>query len=384
LYRSGFAQKGCIARAAFDKVERLNPPFQITGNPWLDLAMAALLAIACALIVHGIGAAILARVLRLHEMGSIVLRYTREPARWVLVFAALAVVLQGAAPAVPAIAGWRHAVGLAFIAAVTWLAMGAVDALVEIVAVLHPRDVADNLHARRIRTQARVLGRTLKTFAFIFGLAAALVTFPAVRQFGATLLASAGMAGLVAGLAARPVLGNVIAGLQIAFTQPIRIDDVLIVEGEWGRVEEITGAYVVVKVWDERRLVVPLQWFIEHPFQNWTRTSSQIIGTVFLWVDYALPIEPIRAEFLRLCKAAPEWDGRVAVLQVTELGEHAMQLRGLASSIDSGSNWDLRCRLREGLIEWLRREHAESLPRARAEAHVQLAREPARERSRAA
>jgi small-conductance mechanosensitive channel len=345
--------------------------FQFTGNPWLDLALAALAAIAAALIVHGIGAAILARVLRYHEIGTVIVRCTREPARWVLIFAALELVLQ-AEETLPHVVGLRHAVGLLFIAAVTWLVLRAIDALVEIIAVLHPSDVADNLHARRIRTQARVLGRTLKTFAFVVGVSAALITFPGVRQFGATLLASAGMAGLVAGFAARPVLGNVIAGLQIAFTQPIRIDDVLIVEGEWGRVEEITGAYVVVKIWDERRLIVPLQWFIEHPFQNWTRTSSQILGSVFLWVDYRVPIAPIRAEFLRMCKEAPEWDGRVAVLQVTELGEHAMQLRGLASTVDAGKGWDLRCRLREGLIDWLQREHPESLPRTRAEATVTL------------
>jgi small-conductance mechanosensitive channel len=345
--------------------------FQLTGNPWLDLAIAALAAMAAALIVHGIGAAILARVLRYHEIGTVIVRRTREPARWVLIFAALEIVLQ-AAETLPRVVGLRHAVGLLFIAAVTWLVLRAIDALVEIIAVLHPSDIADNLHARRIRTQARVLGRTLKTFAFVIGVSAALITFPGVRQFGATLLASAGMAGLVAGFAARPVLGNVIAGLQIAFTQPIRIDDVLIVEGEWGRVEEITGAYVVVKIWDERRLIVPLQWFIEHPFQNWTRSSSQILGSVFLWVDYRVPVAPIREEFIRLCKAAPEWDGRVAVLQVTELGERSMQLRGLASSVDAGKNWDLRCRLREGLIDWLQREHPESLPRTRAEASVTL------------
>ena len=334
--------------------------------------MASLAAIAGALIVHGVGAAILGRVLRFHQVGSVIVRRAREPARWVLIFAALGLVLQGAAATLASLPALRHANGLFFIAAVTWLALAAIDALVDIVAVLNPRDVADNLHARRIRTQARVLGRTLKTFAFVFGVSAALITFPSVRQFGATLLASAGVAGLIAGLAARPVLGNVIAGLQIAFTQPIRIDDVLIVEGEWGRVEEITGAYVVVKIWDERRLIVPLQWFIEHPFQNWTRTSSQIIGTVFLWVDYTVPIERVRTEFLRLCKEAPEWDGRVANLQVTELGDRAMQLRGLASSVDAGMNWDLRCRLREGLIGWLQREHPESLPRMRADANVAL------------
>lgn len=358
----------------------MNAPFQLTGNPWLDLAIAMLAVIAGALVVHGVGAAILARALRFHQIGTVLVRHTREPARWVLIFAAVGLALQGAAPTLAALAAMEHANGLLVIVAVTWLALAAIDALVDIVALFNPRDIADNLHARRIRTQARVLGRTLKTFAFIFGAAAALITFPAVRQFGATLLASAGIAGLVAGLAARPVLGNVIAGLQIAFTQPIRIDDVLIVEGEWGRVEEITAAYVVVKIWDERRLVVPLQWFIEHPFQNWTRTASEIIGTVFLWVDYRVPVEPLRARFLQLCKDAPEWDGRVANLQVTELGEHSMQLRGLASSADAGRNWDLRCRLREGLVEWLQSEHPEGLPRTRAE--VQLA--PTRPGDRAA
>ncbi|HET7546402.1 MAG TPA: mechanosensitive ion channel family protein [Usitatibacter sp.] len=350
----------------------MNSPLQLTGNPWLDVAMAALAAVAAALIVHGIGAAILARVLRARVAGSVLVRRMREPARWALILAALGVVLESAVETLPNIRALRHFVGLLFIGAITWIVLAAIEALVEIVALLNPSNIEDNLHARRIRTQVRVLGRTLKTFATIFGIAAALITFPAVRQFGATLLASAGLAGLVAGFAARPVLGNLIAGLQIAFTQPIRIDDVLIVENEWARVEEITGAYVVLKIWDERRLVVPLQWFIEHPFQNWTRTSSQIIGTVFLWVDYRLPIEPIREEFMRLCKAAPEWDQRVAVLQVTELGERAMQLRGLASSADAGKNWDLRCRLREGLIEWLQREYPESLPLVRSQAQVKL------------
>ena len=146
----------------------------------------------------------------------------------------------------------------------------------------------------------------------------------------------------------------------------------VIVEGEWGRIEEITLTYAGVKIWDERRLVLPISYFIEKPFQNWTRSSSQIIGTIYLWVDYALPVEPVRSEYLRLCREAPEWDGRVAGLQVTELGERAMQLRGIASSVDAGKNWDLRCRLREGLIDYLRREHGEQLPRLRGQASVLL------------
>ena len=193
----------------------------------------------------------------------------------------------------------------------------------------------------------------------------ALMTFPGARQLGASLLASAGVLGLVGGMAARPVFSNLIAGLQIALAQPIRIDDVLIVKDECGRVEEITGTYVVLKLWDERRMIVPLQWFIENPFENWTRTGAQIMGTVFLYVDYATPIEPLRAEAQRLVEAMPEWDKRVCAVQVTDATEQAMQVRVLVSSPSSGTNFDLRCKLREGLIAFLAREYPQALPVAR-------------------
>jgi small-conductance mechanosensitive channel len=155
--------------------------------------------------------------------------------------------------------------------------------------------------------------------------------------------------------------------LQIALTQPIRLDDVVIIENEWGRIEEITATYVVVKIWDERRLVVPLQWIIQNPFQNWTRTGSQLLGTVFLWVDYRVPLAPLRAELEGVCNDAPEWDRRVAILQVTEASERGIQLRALVSASDASKAWDLRCRVREALIDFLQREHPESLPRVRAE-----------------
>ena len=163
------------------------------------------------------------------------------------------------------------------------------------------------------------------------------------------------------------MFGNLLAGLQIALSQPIRIDDVLIVEGEWGRVEEITGTYVVLKIWDERRLVVPLQWFIEHPFQNWTRTTAQIIGSVLLWVDYTTDLEPLRAEATRLAEASKDFDGRVCLLQVVDASERSMQLRLIVSSPSAGQNWDLRCLLREGLIAFMQREQPHALPRVRAE-----------------
>jgi small-conductance mechanosensitive channel len=342
--------------------------YAFIGSPSMDTAIAAAIAVAAALAVHGIAVGVLRRMLRARPFASALLGKASTPARWALVFAATSAVLEGA----PAELAWRatlaHAATLGLIACATWLAARLIDAGVDVVMALNPADVADNLHARARRTQARVLGRTVKVLAFTFGMAAALITFPGVRQLGATLLASAGVVGLVAGLAARPVLSNLMAGLQIALTQPIRIDDVLIVSGEWGRVEEISGAYVVLKIWDERRMVVPLNWFIENPFQNWTRTSSQILGSVFLWLDYSAPVEEVRAEFLRLCRDAPEWDGRVASLQVTEANERAMQLRGIASAADAGKAWDLRCKLREGLIDFVRRRCPQHLPRLRVEA----------------
>jgi small-conductance mechanosensitive channel len=213
--------------------------------------------------------------------------------------------------------------------------------------------------------------RTVMTLIVLVGLSTVLMTFPSVRTIGASLLASAGVAGLFVGMAARPVLGNLIAGMQIALTQPIRLDDVLIVDGEWGWVEEITGTYVVLRIWDRRRLIVPLQWFIEHPFQNWTRKSADIIGSVFWWVDYGLPLEPVQAEIRRLCEEVPKWwDGDVALLQVTDSGPESMQLRALVTARNSPDCWDLRCHVRAGVIDFIRREYPQFLPRIRAETEV--------------
>ncbi len=261
----------------------------------------------------------------------------------------------------------RHVTTLAIIATFTWLGLRAVAAVQELILIHHPVNIADNLRARRIQTQTRVLVRTLSCFVLLFGLATMLMTFPSARQFGGSLLASAGLAGLAVGFAAKPVLGNLIAGLQIAITQPIRLDDVVIVENEWGRIEEITGTYVVVRIWDDRRLIVPLQWFIENPFQNWTRVSSSLTGAITFWVDYSIPLEPLRKELERLLHEVPQlWDGRVSVLQVVETSERAIQLRVLVSSRDSSSGWDLRCYIRENLITFISHKHPQSLPQLRA------------------
>jgi small-conductance mechanosensitive channel len=276
-----------------------------------------------------------------------------------------------------------HLITLAIIASVVWLGLRIVDAGRLVIFKRHPIEVSDNRTARRIHTQTQVLVHTLSFFVILFGIAAMLMTFPGAKQIGASLLASAGLAGLAVGFAAKPVLGNLIAGLQIALTQPISLDDVVIVEGEWGRIEEINSTYVVVKIWDERRLIIPLQYFIETPFQNWTRHSTQILGTFTIWVDYAMPIEPLRKELERLCKQVPQWwDGRVVNLQVTNTSEKAIELRALVSSSNSGHNWDLRVYLREHLVKYIASNYPDYLPQLRAQLYEEQEEEKRNERNK--
>jgi len=335
--------------------------------PWLTVAAGGIVAAMVALLAHAAIFALLRRLVKFSVFASAVVEFSAAPARAALPLLALQLVIAEAPVELRFRALVAHILAILLIAALTWLALRVIGAIGEAVVRLHPVSASDNLQARRIQTQTRVLTRTVKLFVLVIGAASVLMTFPGMRQLGTSLLASAGVAGLVAGIAARPVLGNLIAGLQIALTQPIRLDDVVIMENEWGRIEEITATYVVVKIWDERRLVVPLQWVIEHPFQNWTRTESQLLGTVFLWLDYRVPLAPLRAELERVCNDAPEWDGRVAMIQVTEASERGIQLRALVSAADAPRAWDLRCRVREALVEFLQRECPEALPRVRAE-----------------
>ena len=184
-------------------------------------------------------------------------------------------------------------------------------------------------------------------------------------QYGVSLFASAGAAGLIVGLAARPVLSNLLAGIQIAMTQPIRVEDVVIVEGEWGRIEAVTSTYVVIRIWDLRRLIVPLSYFIEKPFQNWTYQTADLIGSVFLHVDYTVPVDRVRQELNAIVKSSAKWDRKVAVLQVTDTPAGMVELRALVSARNSGDAWDLRCEVREKLIAFLQREYPDALPRQR-------------------
>jgi small-conductance mechanosensitive channel len=230
--------------------------------------------------------------------------------------------------------------------------------------VYHTYDLnkTDNLKERKIRTQLKFIRQIVVTMIVFITIAIILLSFDNVRKIGAGLLTGVGIGSIIVGFAAQRSLSNFLAGFQIAFTQPIRIDDVLVVEGEWGRVEDITLTYVVVKIWDQRRLILPINYFIEKPFQNWTRNSSDILGTVFLYMDYSIPIDDLRKEFDRLLDKTDLWDKRVKVIQVTDAKEHTIELRALVSARNSSEAFDLRCYIRENLIKFVRDNCPQSLP----------------------
>jgi hypothetical protein len=253
------------------------------------------------------------------------------------------------------------------IAATAWLAINLTAVFDDFISSKFKIDVSDNLLARRVHTRTRVLQRVASITILIVAASAILMTFPSIRHIGISLFASAGVAGLIVGMAARPVLSNIIAGIQIAMTETIRIDDVVVIEKEWGRIEEIGATNVVVRLWDLRHLVVPLSYFIERPFENWTHKTADILATVFLYTDYSVPVEDIRTEFYRLLQTSEMWDGKAWSLQVTNTTERSMELRALMSAPDSATAWNLRCHIREKLIWFLQARYPQSLPRIRAE-----------------
>ncbi|GIZ53884.1 mechanosensitive ion channel family protein [Noviherbaspirillum aridicola] len=335
--------------------------------PWIHIVVQLLIALPPVLLLHGIATRVLARLAQPLPYSRRLLQYGHRAVGVLIYLLIVQVILRSAPDDIPGLAAARHVTGLVIVCGLTWLGLRCVRAVSHTIIELHPADTPDNLHARRIQTQTRVLARSVMALIVMIGAGTALSTLPLLREIGTSLLASAGVAGLVVGFAAKPVLGNLLAGMQIALTQPIRLDDVVIVQNEWGQIEEITGTYVVVRIWDQRRMIVPLQWFIENPFQNWTRTNSEILGTVSVWVDYAAPVGALREQAERLCRESPEWDGRLCITQVVETSERAMQIRILVSAADAGRAWDLRCRVREGLLGFLQREYPGSLPRVRAE-----------------
>ncbi|RYJ41346.1 mechanosensitive ion channel family protein [Flavobacterium beibuense] len=258
-----------------------------------------------------------------------------------------------------------HIGTLLFILSVTWFLIIFVKVLKASFVKKYDISVSDNLTARRVYTQFSILERVVVFLIIVCAIGVALMSFESIRSIGVSFLTSAGIAGIIIGFSAQKALGTLLAGIQIAITQPIRLDDVVIVEGEWGRIEEITLTYVVVKIWDKRRLVVPTPYFIEKPFQNWTRNSAEILGTVFIYTDFKVEVDKLRTELTRLLEGSDLWDGQVNVLQVTDARERVMEIRALMSSKDSSISWDLRVYVREKLIEFIQKNYPDSLPRTR-------------------
>jgi small-conductance mechanosensitive channel len=338
---------------------------------WMpDWAMTLALLVAAAAVavpIHSIAIRLLMRAFSGRAIYvQTLLRRTRSLTRTIILFIAFTLVLQAAPLSEGALSTWSSVLGALLCAIVGWTAISTVHIVSDVYLARFRLDLADNLQARKYVTQIRILRRVVNTLIVLLALGAGLMTFEPVRQYGVSIFASAGAAGLILGLAARPVLENLIAGIQIAITQPIRIDDAVVVEGEWGWIEEITGTYVVIRIWDWRRLIVPLSYFIQKPFTNWTRESASIIGTVFLHADYTLPVEELRACLGKLVKDEPLWDGKVAVIQVTDANDRTIEIRALVSARTSPDAWDLRCNIRERLVAWIRDNHPDCLPQVRS------------------
>jgi small-conductance mechanosensitive channel len=320
-------------------------------------------------IVRSIVFWILIRLTQRHGklVGQSLVRHGKRPSRWIFPLLAMLCVLPGLELPQVLKSALEHITGLGLIAALAWLVILFVDIARDVMASKYRVDVSDNLTARRIQTQFSMLHRLTVILVSVVAVSIMLMTFPAIKHIGVSILASAGLASLVVGMAMKETLSNLIAGIQIAFAQPFRIEDAVVIDGEWGWIEEIGMMYVVVRIWDLRRLVIPLSYFLDNAFQNWTRNSADLLGSTMLYVDYTVPLDEMRAELKRICESSKLWKGEVCVLQVTDTTERTMQLRALMDARNGGDAWDLRCLVREGLIVWLQKNYPESLPRFRGE-----------------
>ena len=297
---------------------------------------------------------------------------SQGPVSLILVTFVSGVALAGARFPWDVTAAIGRVLAVSFVVAIGWAAAIAIDIGVEVYLRRFRTDSEDNLLARKHVTQMRILQRVAKTLLVIVTAAAALMTFDSVRQYGVSLFASAGAAGLVVGLAARPVLSNLLAGIQIAMTQPIRVEDQVVVEGETGWIETITSTYVVVRLWDLRRMVVPLSYFIEKPFQNWTYEGTAQIGAVLLRVGYTVSVDELRQKFEEIVRESPLWDGKVSRLEVTDVAIDAMELRALISARNPGQTWTLRCEVREKLVAFLQAQQRQRSESADGPAHGEV------------
>jgi len=261
----------------------------------------------------------------------------------------------------------RHALLIVSIIGFSWLLMRLIMVVEQYMLQRYPTSASLDEESRKIATHVSLARKILNVLIVLFAVSGVLMSFDTVRQVGLSILASAGIAGVIIGFAAQKSLSTLIAGIQIAITQPIRIDDVVVVEKEWGRIEEISLTYVVVQLWDQRRMIVPISWFIDRPFENWTRTSSELLGTVFIYTDYAIPLDQIRRELERIVAASPFWDGRVVKMHVTNTTDKSVEIRALMSAANSADVWELRCLVREQLIEFIRKNYPGDLPKVRME-----------------
>ncbi|MGB7137343.1 MAG: mechanosensitive ion channel domain-containing protein [Acidobacteriaceae bacterium] len=337
------------------------------GLLWSGVFLA--IAIVAALIVRAIIFWMLRRFTRSHGhlVGHSLVQHGEGPTRWIFPLLAVLCVLPGLPLPHLLMVALEHIAGIGLIAAMAWLIILLVDVTADVVSGRYRVDVADNLMARRIQTQFQMLHHIIVVLVIFVALAISLMTFHDIQRLGDSLLASAGLASLVVGLAMKGTLSNLVAGVQIAFTQPFRIEDAVVIEGNWGWIEEIGTMYVTVRIWDLTRLVIPLSWFLDNTFQNWTRTSADLLAHCYIYVDYTIPVEALREELRRTCESTRLWSGKVCVLQVSDLFQNVMQLRALMDARNSSDAWDLRCLVREKLIDFIQKEYPGSLPRYRGE-----------------
>jgi small-conductance mechanosensitive channel len=341
------------------------------GGHWSIGLLILVAAVILCSFTHKILMRILARVRRFRTADrSQILRIVsriRRPAQFLVVLTGLGFVLPLLDIPTPYLGPAQKALGVVWFIVLGWLMISLVYCFEDFLILRYDVSAADNLRARRARTQLQLMRRMVIILLVVVdaGLVLSVFRDSQIWHYGAGLLASAGLAILVLATAAKSSASNLLAGLQIALTEPIRLDDVVIVEGEWGRIEEITTTYVIVAIWDQRRLIVPLSYFIENSCQNWTRSTSDLLGTAFLYVDYSVPVEVLRQEFRRVLEESSQWDKRVCALQVTNLSEHTMEIRCLLSAADSGRQFDLRCIVREKMVSFIRQNYTDAFPHTR-------------------
>jgi small-conductance mechanosensitive channel len=338
---------------------------------WLYAPIVFAAIVSAGLLIQAVVMRLIAREAKAwHPTLRLIFENSRAVGRFTLLVIAVAVALPLVPMSEAAQDSGHKLLVAAAILSIGWNVLVGVDVALTRYMTRYRIDTADNLLARKAVTQMRFMRRAIKVFIALVTVGIALMTFDTVRQFGLSLFASAGVAGIVAGLAAKPVLSNLFAGLQLAITQPIRVEDAVVINGEWGWVEEFTSTYVVIRLWDWRRQIVPLSYFFENVFTNWTRSSSSIIGSVFLYLDWTIPVERVRQKATEVVKASKLWDGQVVNLQVSDAKEETIELRILASASDSSRAWDLRCEVREKLIAFVQAEYPQCLPRQRPEVRL--------------